>query len=251
MSRVFRKTALGIETFARQDGSLSHAHRALLVLIDGKRNASQLRKFGASFGNVNALIAELYNTGLIELDPAYIQKMAAIQKEISADMAQLPSALVVETVVAGQAQRATADPISIASSYGPSTRSGPVTRSGPPTVSSNAKRDLRELAMLGEPDPVTRSALTGLTLTPLESGAQSVAPNVTEQTLSDAKKTAVRLVFEALGNSGTPLCFAFDKTDSAKRLLEVVEIAASTLRDMKGAAVAAEFRRAINEVLAR
>jgi hypothetical protein len=47
MSRLFRKTQLGIATFTKQNHGLTQPQRALLIMIDGKRTAAALRKFGS------------------------------------------------------------------------------------------------------------------------------------------------------------------------------------------------------------
>jgi hypothetical protein len=235
MSRVFRKTPLGIATFTKQATTLTQSQRALLIMIDGKRNASQLRRFGASFGNVNSILAELYNAGYIELDPAYIERMTKAQEDIAKEAAELPSALVAETVVAGAAMPAAVAAVN-------------------PAARVNAKRDLRELASLGEPDPVPTiargpSTLT-LSLAPIDA-ADNGTPitSARDESINAARQFATRYVFDQIGNSGTALCFALEKALSLQRLQEVADVAAKTLSDMKGAATAESFRKQFRETL--
>lgn len=245
MSRVFRKTPKGVEAFANKESGLSHPHRALLVLVDGKRNASQLRKFGAAFGNVNGLLGELFDAKLIELDPAYIAKLTASQAEIARENAGFTSSLAAETVIASSGPRTQPGPNTTGrlTPMGPSKTGGPVTRGGeprdslvnPPTQTKPQKRDLRELALLAEPDPVQT--------------AETVA--IESAAFAAAKMYAIEFIQNSLGNSGTPLRFALERTDSLGRLREVVEIAAGTLRDMRGTPVAAEFRRGFDNVVAQ
>ncbi|TAG79332.1 MAG: hypothetical protein EAZ21_10725 [Betaproteobacteria bacterium] len=245
MSRVFRKTPKGAEAFANKESGLSHPHRALLVLVDGKRNASQLRKFGASFGNVNGLLGELFEAKLIELDPAYIAKLTTTQAEIARESAGFSSSLAAETVIAGSSPRSQAGPVTLGGSTLPalSKAGGPVTRGGdsreslvnPATQTKPQKRDLRELALLAEPDPVQT--------------AESLA--IESAAFLASKQFAIDFIQNSLGNSGTPLRFALERTDSLARLREVIEIATGTLRDMRGTQVATEFRRGFDSSVAQ
>ncbi len=245
MSRVFRKTPKGVEAFANKDSGLSHPHRALLVLVDGKRNASQLRKFGASFGNVNGILGELFEAKLIELDPAYIAKLTVSQAEIARESAGFTSSLAAETIIAGSGPRTQSGPITTSrlTPMGPSKAGGPVTRGGepreslasPPTQSKPPKRDLRELALLAEPDPVQT--------------AESLA--IESALFAASKQFAIDFIQASLGNSGMPLRFALERADSPARLRDVVEIAAGTLRDMRGTQVAADFRRGFESATAK
>jgi hypothetical protein len=236
MSRVFRKTALGIATFTKKETGLSASQRALLIMIDGKRSASDLRKFGATFGDVNGLLRNLYDAGLIELDPNYIDKLQSAQAEIARESEAMGMSFGTETVVAG-------------------------TRTVVP--GAGVKHDLRNFGMPVASAPLAtapqktanvannREALS-LTLTPVDAhedelsiSSSSVAP----ATLQDAKDFAKRFVFEALGNSGTALCMAIDRVDALKGLLETARIARGTLREMRGEATAADFNKQLREIL--
>jgi hypothetical protein len=83
MSRVFRKTPQGSAILARPNSGLTSFERVLLTMVDGKRTASDLRRLLAAFGDVNALLRELFNDRLIEIDPGYAQKFATTQDEIA------------------------------------------------------------------------------------------------------------------------------------------------------------------------
>lgn len=112
MSRVFRKTALGIATFTKQNSGLTQSQRALLIMVDGKRSASDLRRFGATFGNVNLLLRELYDVGLIELDPVFVETLRATHGDIADDNNAIGMSFGSETVVAGaHAGSTTAPPL--------------------------------------------------------------------------------------------------------------------------------------------
>ncbi|MGL4231208.1 MAG: hypothetical protein ACRDAM_22445 [Casimicrobium sp.] len=229
MSRLFRKTALGVATFTKQDHGLTQGQRALLIMVDGKRTAGQLRKFGTSFGDVNALLGDLYRAGLIELDPVYAEQARAALDAIAKEAKDYSSPLEAATVVG--------------SSF---------TRPAPATAPT-AKRDLRDLANLAEPDPIRPaakqpSASLSLSLEPVAEGASGAMASVSETTLANARKFATRYIFDTLGNSGTPLCFAIDKADSYDRFKDVVVIAKNTLRDMKNMSVANEFQRQLDEI---
>jgi hypothetical protein len=312
VSRVFRKTALGIATFTKQETGLTQSQRGLLIMVDGKRSAAALRRFGSSFGNVNVLLRELFDAGLIELDAAYVEKIRIAQAEIARESADLPSALVAETVVA--AARAMPSALSpVAPTSAPAAANVNAAKPAPAAASA---RDIRhDLRNLGAPDPIgtfpnlspmssstitrtplgantqtrsplgastiTRAALDGSTVI-ARSGPATIAPTVarpparpasgglslslepvgsnnetsaiasaSESALADARKFATHFVFDALGNSGTALCFAIERTETLKGLLETTDIARNTLRNMKNDAAAEDFSRQLREILMR
>jgi hypothetical protein len=241
MSRVFRKTALGIATFTKQNSGLTQSQRALLIMVDGKRSASDLRRFGATFGNVNLLLRELYDGGLIELDPAYVEKALAVQGEIAKENDAIGMYFGAETQLS--AARPTA------------------------TIVGTSKRDLRDLAAdapvastdaplaptIASQGKHTAGTPFALTLTPVSGDSDEELPiaAVSPATLIDVKDFAKRYVFDALGNSGTALCLAIDRADDLKGFMETVKIARSTLRDMKGDSVAQELGKQLREILLR
>jgi hypothetical protein len=236
MSRVFRKTALGIAAFAKKDAGLSAAQRALLVMVDGKRSASDLRRFAATFGNVNAILRTLYDASLIELDPGYVEGINQAQSEIAKENAAMGISFGVDTVAAATVARSVAAP--------------------PPAL----KRDLRDfgaqvLAATSDPQPsATRVASQGaaLSLAPIaENGDDFSVSSVAPSTLQDAKDFAKRFVFDALGNSGTALCLALERADMLKSFLETSKVARDTLRGMRGEKTAGDFDRQLREVLLR
>jgi hypothetical protein len=324
VSRVFRKTALGVATFTKQETGLTQAQRGLLIMVDGKRSAGALRKFGSSFGNVNILLRELFELGLIELDAAYVEKIRLAQAEIAQEIGDLPSTLVAETVVASARPMPSAATNSVAANQ---------------SAAVAPARDLRhDLRNLGAPDPigslptlspntitrtplatntVTRSALNANTIarTPIgantitrsplggntalglntvarsplagntvvaRSGPATIAPppnrpapssdsvglslslapvdggvddapitSASDNALVDARKFATHFVFDALGNSGTALCFAIERTETLKGLLETTNVGQKTLREMKGDPVADDFIKQLREILTR
>jgi hypothetical protein len=232
MSRVFRKTALGIATFSKQNSGLTQAQRGLLIMVDGKRSASQLRKFSASFGDVNAILRELYDSGLIELDTAYVEQLKKSQTEIARELRELPSAFAAETVMAGARAMPTAVKATLAAA-----------RNSP-------KRDLRDFASLGAPDPVLAATRGALALTPVAGTSDAAhVSSASNDAIAKAKHFAMRYLFNALGNSGTALCFAIERADGLKSLLEMSEVAATTLGSMKGESHASEFRKKLREAL--
>ncbi len=222
MSRVFRKTELGTAIFSKPDSGLTQAQRGLLIMVDGKRTASQLRKFASSFGNVNALLRELYNAGFIDLDPAYVEHVQRVRSEIAHDSPAQASPFAAETILA-PSQRASA--VEIAAT-------APVT---PPTPKqSNEKRDLRDLSIFSDSARSSGRAASG--------SAASMA---------EAQKFAVQYITDTLGHSGAPLRFAISRASDSSALQQVLEVAANTLGSMKGQAHATEFRTALREILTR
>jgi hypothetical protein len=252
-------------------------------MVDGKRSAGALRKFAASFGNVNVLLRELFEAGLIELDPAYVEKILVAQAEIAQESKYLPSVAVAETVVA-------------TSGRGPTSMLGGTAGSA---ATPQPPRDIRhDLRNLGAPDPITqtntlspntitRSPLTGntamrsplaantatrtplgsntvtrsplnsntatlaLSLAPIDESLEASITYASDAALADARKFATQFVFNALGNSGTALCFAIERTETLKGLLETTAIARKTLRAMKGDATADAFQSELRKALSQ
>jgi hypothetical protein len=64
---VFKKTARGTAAFASAADTPSPAHRAVLIMLDGKRPLADVYKLGAVFGDCDAIVAQLLSAELIEL----------------------------------------------------------------------------------------------------------------------------------------------------------------------------------------
>jgi hypothetical protein len=183
---------------------------------------------------VNATLMELYAAGLIELDPEYEQQARAMLESMQDEARAYSSPLESSTMIGGSLARA---PLPASAS------------------SATQKRDLRDLANLGAPDPVpspTKPATAttlSLSLEPVDGGDGYAVASVSGNTLAELKRFATHYLFDALGNSGTALCFAIDGADSFDRFKEVVTIAKNTLRDMKSANIAAEFQKQIDDIV--
>ncbi len=67
---VYRKTTVGVASFARTSMGLNQAQRGLLIMIDGKRTMTDLRKLAAVFGDCDALVKQILELGMIEPAPA-------------------------------------------------------------------------------------------------------------------------------------------------------------------------------------
>lgn len=234
MSRVFRKTALGIATFTKQNSGLTQSQRAMLIMVDGKRSASDLRRFGATFGDVNQLLRELYDVGLIELDPAYFQKALALQEDIANENEALGMSFGSETALGATRPLSTDLP-------------------GP-------KHDLRNFVSVPPPAPpntVHANAVTvpmPLSLAPIdgESGHDDLPISAASQTtLIDVKECAKRYLFNALGSSGTSLCLAIERAADNKQLMSTLMIARDTLREMKGDDAAQALFNQLRTILSR
>jgi hypothetical protein len=63
---VFKKSARGAASFAAGSASLSPAHRAVLIMLDGKRPLGDVYKLGAVFGDCDLIIEQLLQANLIE-----------------------------------------------------------------------------------------------------------------------------------------------------------------------------------------
>jgi hypothetical protein len=65
-SQIFTKTALGIASYADANAALSQAERTLLIMIDGAKPMSEIRRFNAVLGDCDALAERLQQQGYIE-----------------------------------------------------------------------------------------------------------------------------------------------------------------------------------------
>ncbi len=66
---IYRKTAKGAEAIAARLHGLVGKSRSMLILVDGKRNTSELLALGQGFGDVAPLLAQLAADGFIEVVP--------------------------------------------------------------------------------------------------------------------------------------------------------------------------------------
>lgn len=64
--KVWRKTPKGVDAIVRRTGGLSPRLRSALILVDGKRRASDLARLTTGLGSPNALLAQLASGGFIE-----------------------------------------------------------------------------------------------------------------------------------------------------------------------------------------
>jgi hypothetical protein len=140
VSRVFRKTALGVAAFAQKEGGLSAAQRAILVLVDGKRSASDLRRFGANFGDVNMILRTLYDSSLIELDANYVARMEVAQSEIREESNNMLAKALVDTMASNPPAPAPMPSPPLASAPAPQAATNA------PLAQPPQKRDLSERA---------------------------------------------------------------------------------------------------------
>ncbi len=67
---IYRKTTVGVASFARTSMGLNQAQRGLLIMIDGKRTMADLRKLAAVFGDCDVLVKQILELGMIEPAPA-------------------------------------------------------------------------------------------------------------------------------------------------------------------------------------
>jgi hypothetical protein len=66
-STVFSKTLLGIASYTDSKAPLTQAERTLLIMIDGTKPMSELRRFGTVIGDCEALAEQLLERGMIEV----------------------------------------------------------------------------------------------------------------------------------------------------------------------------------------
>jgi hypothetical protein len=226
MSRVFRKTTLGVGILTKPNSGLTSVERALLNMIDGKRSASDLRKRLASFGNVNLLLRELFEDKLIELEPTYAMQFAITQDEIAEENRALGLGFG-STTAATVAKRANL-PIS--------------------------KRDIRDALPPIAADDRTAEATaerheTRPALRLDAFSEEAPTPAYSAFALENARLFAKRYVFDAIGSSGTSLCMAIERAPDIKELLRFFQAASAALRDLKGDAVRIDFERRLQFIL--
>jgi hypothetical protein len=220
MSRVFRKTAQGRAILTHPNSGLTSVERALLTLIDGKRDASDLRKRLATFGNVNELLRELFTDRLIEIDPSYAEKFATTQNEIARENVALGANFAATTTATiGKGARL-------------------------PTT----KRDLSDALPL--PDETWQDASVTQTTLQLDPFGEEVrSPSISGSAMVNAQSFAKRFVFNAIGASGAGLCLSIGRATDVKELLRLTQLASNAIHDFKGAAVGADFDRQLREIL--
>jgi hypothetical protein len=66
MNAVYRKSARGTQALARRDPALTLRLRSLLILLDGKRSGGELARLTAGLGDVEQLLTQLDDLGMIE-----------------------------------------------------------------------------------------------------------------------------------------------------------------------------------------
>jgi hypothetical protein len=230
MSRVFRKTALGNAILTRPNSGLTSVERALLTMIDGKRNASDLRKRLGTFGNVNVLLRELFDDRLIELDPEYVKKFASTQDEIAREN------------------------VALGGNFGTTTTATVGKGANLPT----AKRDLRDAlppvdqtplpSLIEEtPERAIADERSALQLDPY--GEEVRTPAISAWAMDRAKMFAKQYAFSAIGAQGTTLCLGIDRAKDVKELLRFTQAASKAIHDARGASASAEFDRRLQDIL--
>jgi hypothetical protein len=63
---VYRKSATGTAALAQRDAALGVRLRSMLILVDGKRDVAELYRLAQSMGDVERLLTELDDLGMIE-----------------------------------------------------------------------------------------------------------------------------------------------------------------------------------------
>jgi hypothetical protein len=90
---VFRKTTVGSASFANTSMGLNQSQRGLLIMIDGKRTMTDLRKLAAVFGDCDALVKQILEMGMIEPVPEATpqQKSATGESASASALAEMTS----------------------------------------------------------------------------------------------------------------------------------------------------------------
>lgn len=222
MSRVFRKTALGKAILTRPNSGVTSFERALLTMIDGKRDASDIRRRLATFGNVNAVLRELFEDRLIELDPVYAQQFATTQKEIAQESGQF----------SGRFGPTTTATIGRGANLPTSTRD--LSDALPPMESAFNSVSIGEAQPTAPFDPWSDEVRT---------------PAISAWAMGRAQDFAKLYLFKATGASGAALCLSIERANNVKELLRLTQAASAAIHKHKGSEIGAEFDRRLQKFL--
>jgi hypothetical protein len=78
---VFAKTPLGLASYADPSAPLTQAERTLLIVIDGAKPVSDLRRFNAVVGDSDLLVDRLQQAGYIVAKPTPAMRVAVARDD--------------------------------------------------------------------------------------------------------------------------------------------------------------------------
>jgi hypothetical protein len=239
-SLIYAKTAQGAEEIRTRAAGLSATARRVLIMIDGKRDEDELRLVVRD-GELDGVIATLLAQGLIEacgmVEPPEREWLA----DDAATVAMEPTSLRLDLglgVPGGAATASTAPPP--AAPLSPSRAAAP-----PPTLRmAIAEVDRRTPAPVPAPVP----APTTIIIKPMNTRpapAPSAAQDAASASLEEAKRNAVRALYERLGPYGEEPAARINDCKSHEALREQIRHACRRITTFRGAPAAREYLASI------
>lgn len=241
ISLIYAKTALGAEEIRTRAARLSATARRVLIMIDGKRDEDELRLVVRD-GELEGVIATLLAQGLIEAcgmaEPPEREWLADDAATVAMEATGLRLDLGLGGVAPAGAAAATTPP--------PATPLPPSRAAGPPPTLRMAIAEVDRRTPAPVPAPVP--APTTIIIKPLRTRpapAPSAEQDAASASLEEAKRNAVRALYERLGPYGEEPAARINDCKSHEALREQIRHACRRITTFRGAPAAREYLASI------
>jgi hypothetical protein len=243
ISLIYAKTAQGAEEIRTRAAGLSATARRVLIMIDGKRDEDELRLVVRE-GELDGVIATLLAQGLIEAcgmaEPPEREWLADDAATVAMEATGLRLDL-------GLGEPAGAAAVTAPPPAAPSSASLPPSRAaGPPPTLRMAIADVDRRTPAPVPAPVP--APTTIVIKPIRT-RQAPAPSADQEaataSLEEAKRNAVRALYERLGPYGEEPAARINDCKSHEALREQIRHACRRITTFRGAPAAREYLASI------
>lgn len=239
ISLIYAKTALGAEEIRTRAARLSATARRVLIMIDGKRDEDELRLVVRD-GELEGVIATLLAQGLIEAcgmaEPPEREWLA----DDAATVAMEATGLRLDLGLGGGAPAGAA----AATTPPPATPLPPSRAAGPPPTLRMAIAEVDRRTPAPVPAPVP--APTTIIIKPLRTRpAPSAEQDAASASLEEAKRNAVRALYERLGPYGEEPAARINDCKSHEALREQIRHACRRITTFRGAPAAREYLASI------
>jgi hypothetical protein len=241
ISLIYAKTAQGAEEIRTRAAGLSATARRVLIMIDGKRDEDELRLVVRD-GELDGVIATLLAQGLIEacgmVEPPEREWLA----DEAATVAMEASGLRLDLgVPAGSAAASMPPPAALPSPPLPPSRAA-----GPPPTLRMAIAEVDQRTPAPAPTPVP--APTTIIIKPIRARpapSPSADQEAANASLEEAKRNAVRALYERLGPYGEEPAARINDCKSHEALREQIRHACRRITTFRGAPAAREYLASI------
>jgi hypothetical protein len=241
ISLIYAKTAQGAEEIRTRAAGLSATARRVLIMIDGKRDEDELRLVVRD-GELDGVIATLLAQGLIEacgmVEPPEREWLA----DEAATVAMEASGLRLDLgVPAGAAAASMPPPAALPSPPLPPSRAA-----GPPPTLRMAIAEVDQRTPAPAPTPVP--APTTIIIKPIRARpapSPSADQEAANASLEEAKRNAVRALYERLGPYGEEPAARINDCKSHEALREQIRHACRRITTFRGAPAAREYLASI------